>query len=195
MILINRLTTGTLKYILKMAIPIFAIAQLGMMAYGMYTSYQGNKQQQNAANEEAQQQKAAYDYNSRVAEFNAQTSIDQANFDASRLRRRNMKAMGTMNAQAAGLGLLAGGGTYEDVKFDSLVQGELDVMARQYQGQVEANRYKQEAQLQSYYGQTTLTRGANQASALKTQGQSELLGNAANMASFFVKSKLNPGFN
>jgi hypothetical protein len=107
-----------------------------------------------------------------------------------------------MTAQAAGLGLLAGGGTFEDIKFDSLVQGELDVMARQYQGQIEANRYRQEGTLQSYYGQTALTRGANMSSALKTQGQSELLGNAANILSVYRKggtsslssSASNPGF-
>ena len=202
MILINRLITGTLKYILKMAFPILAVAQLGLMAYGMYTSYQGNKKQQDASNDEAQQQKVAYDYNAKVAEYNAQASIDQANFDAIRIRRRNEKAAGSMNAQAAGLGLLAGGGTFQDIKFDSLVQGELDVMARQYQGAIESNRYSQESALQSYYGQTALTRGANQSSALKTQGQADLLGNAINMASVFAKysgpssaSKTsNPGF-
>ena len=166
-----------------------AIAGVGLTAVGMVTQAQ-------AAQQNAKAQKAAYDYNAQVANNNALAAEQQSKADAERIRRRYNQTLGKQRASAAGLGLLAGGGSFEDIQYDSLLQGELDAMNREYQGAVEANKYRNESKLQTFYGQTAISRGNSEATGSLLSGGAQIVGQVGELANRYAPTptKSNPGF-
>lgn len=166
-----------------------SIAGVGLTAIGMVAQAQ-------AAQQNAKAQQQAYEYNAAVARNNAIAAEQQASADAERIRRRYRQTIGKQRAAAAGLGLLAGGGSFEDVQYDSLLQGELDAMNRQYQGEIEANRFRNEAQLQTFYGQTAIQRGRSEATGALLGGASQIVGQVGELANRYAPtpSRSNPGF-
>jgi hypothetical protein len=166
-----------------------AVAGVGFTAIGMVTQAQ-------AAQQNAKAQKQAYDYNAQVANNNAIAAEQQAKADTERIRRRYNQTLGKQRASAAGLGLLAGGGSFEDIQYDSLLQGELDAMNREYQGAVEANKYRNESKLQTFYGQTAISRGNSEATGSLLSGGAQIVGQVGELANRYAPTptKSNPGF-
>lgn len=166
-----------------------SIAGVGLTAIGMVAQAQ-------AAQQNAKAQQQAYEYNAAVARNNATAAEQQARADSDRIRRRYNQVLGKQRASAASLGLLAGGGSFEDIQYDSLLQGELDAMNREYQGEVEANRFRNEAQLQTFYGQTAIARGRSEATGALLGGASQIVGQVGELANRYAPtpSRSNPGF-
>lgn len=166
-----------------------AVAGVGLTAVGMVTQAQ-------AAQQNAKAQQQAYNYNAQVANNNAIAAEQQAKADAEKIRRRYNQTLGKQRASAAGLGLLAGGGSFEDIQYDSLLQGELDAMNREYQGAIEANKYRSEAQLQTFYGQTAIQRGRSEATGSLLSGGAQIVGQVGELANRYAPTptKSNPGF-
>lgn len=99
------------------------------------------------------------DYNKKVANANAQASLDQANYSAQRLRERNQRTLGSQRANAAAHGLALDSGSYNDIMTDSSIQGELDVQAELYKGRIGAARQYNEANLDTMRGNSALASG------------------------------------
>jgi hypothetical protein len=120
---------------------------LALTAVGTGVAVAGQQQQAKA------QEKAA-EYNAAVAENNATAQRQAAEFEASKLKKRQMILLGKQRAAFAKSGIEGG---YGDVLYDSALEGELDRMAIIYSGQVGANNQYASAVLSRAEGRNART--------------------------------------
>lgn len=105
--------------------------------------------QQNAADARAE----AYERNAAVMQSNAQQAMNAATFEANRKRAQSRRLMESQTAS-----FLKSGVSLEGSPTNALTEqageGELDALTSMYTGQVQANQYNNQANLQrSYAGQ------------------------------------------
>jgi hypothetical protein len=104
------------------------------------------KQQGDAAEEAAK-------YNAAVADNEALAAQQAAAFEAKQIRRKNMLRLGMQRASVGKSGVsLDAGSSFDDVMFDSAIQGELEAQSALYTG-----RFKSQSALAS--GQMALFEG------------------------------------
>lgn len=121
-----------------------ALIGIGLGAAGTGISAVGSIQQGKSA-------KAAGEFNARVAENDAMSARQQAEFDVERIRDVNRRISGSQAAAITKSGVKISGSS-SDVMYDSSVQGELDVMSRLFQGRSIAEREYSRAKLSRFQG-------------------------------------------
>lgn len=85
------------------------------------------------------------EYNAQVAENNAQSAKQEAAYEAQMTRDQVRRVVGAQRAAGASSGLNIESGTPVAVLGDTAKQGELDVLARLYQGNAAATGFMNQA--------------------------------------------------
>jgi len=98
------------------------------------------------AKQTARAQEDAANYNAKVAGQQSAIAKDQARYDAEQIRERNRRVISSQRARYAASGITQTGSVL-DVKRDSEIQGELEVMNRIYQGDLQAAGSNSQANL------------------------------------------------
>lgn len=101
------------------------VASVAAGAMSAVQARQASKAQENAAR-----------YNEEVSKNQAGVAAAQSRYDQERIRERNRRILASQRARYAKSGITLTG-TALDVARDSEAQGELDVLARRYRGQVD----------------------------------------------------------
>lgn len=97
-------------------------------------------------------------FNQAVAKNDAIAAQEQSQYEADRIRDRNRRVMASQrSAMLRNGGLLTG--SNDDVMFDTAVQGELDVAAEIYKGNVATGAAKSRAQLYGMQASSAGTAG------------------------------------
>lgn len=123
---------------------------------------------------------AAGDFNSRVANQNAQIARDQATKEANDIAIQNRKAMGAIRAGAGASGLLIEDGSPLEAVIDSAATGELNVRRRLWQGELQGRN----AEIDAY---TAQVKGQNAAFSAYGNAASSLLTAGSRTAGLFAK--------
>lgn len=110
-------------------------------------------------------------FNAKVNENNAQAAANQAQFEAEQVRRRNVAILGRQKALFAKGGVTLSGSA-EDLLYDSVVQGELNVLSTLYAGDVQAGYYRSRAQIGLFEGANARTAGYYGAASAVLSGAS-----------------------
>lgn len=111
------------------------------------------------AMQSAAAQKAAADYNARVMEQQAEAERDRAGAVASDFRRRNSFQVATARAERAASGIQFAG-TPIMVDTDMVQEIELGASRAAHEGEMRANRLKNEAELSRMQGRAAKTAGS-----------------------------------
>jgi hypothetical protein len=99
------------------------------------------KQQGEAADEAAK-------YNAAVAQNDAVAAQNAAAYEARQIRRKNMLRLGMQRSEAAKSGVsLDAGSSFDDVMFDTAIQGELEAQAALYSGALRAQAQRSSASM------------------------------------------------
>lgn len=106
--------------------------------------------------EQAEVAEKAGKFNEAVANNQAKAEQDRAQFEAARLRKRNLVLLGKQRAGFAKSGVNLGGSAL-DVIYDSELEGQLDVLNSLYSGAVGANYQRTRGQLARMEGQNAAT--------------------------------------
>lgn len=122
---------------------------LALSAVGTGVAIKGGIDQAKASEE-------AGEFNAKVAENNAKAEQDRAQFEAQQIRKRNLVMLGKQKSAFAKSGVNLSGSAL-DVMFDSESQGELDVLAAVYGGNLGANYQRSRGQLARTAGQNAAT--------------------------------------
>jgi len=93
----------------------------------------------------AQQAAAASDRNAAMAKSQGVQAMQEAQYAAAQVRRRNLAVLGRQRATAAASGIEINGSA-SDVINDSAIQGEMDVMAQLYTGKSRVRAANAQAQ-------------------------------------------------
>jgi len=139
-----------------------AIASLALTAIGTGMAVYGQMQQAQAA-------KKAGDYNAAVSKNNALAAQQQSAFEMARQREMNLRRMGSQKAGYAKSGITLDE-TASDVMSDTLISGELDVLATKYKGDMGFQRNMDESVLSTYSGNNAMRSGYTQAGATLISG-------------------------
>lgn len=122
-----------------------AVAAAGSIAGGVM-SVISSKQQGEAA-------KQAAEYNAAVAKNDAIAAQNAAAYEARQIRRKNLLRLGAQRADIAKSGVsLDAGSSFDDVMFDSAVQGELEAQAALYTGTLRSRAQGAQAAMSLYEG-------------------------------------------
>lgn len=129
---------------MAVAIPLMMLAGTAISAFGAVS--------------QANAQKAAHQFNAQLAERDATVAVQQADAEATRLRREAERVEGSL---IAGFG--ASGLTVEhsalDVLADSAMQSQLDIETLKYRGNLKAMGYHDTAALERVAGETAVQQG------------------------------------
>ena len=98
------------------------------------------------AKKTARAQQDAAEYNAKVAGQQSALAMEQARYDAERIREKNRRIISSQRARYAASGITQTGSVL-DVKRDSEIQGELEVMNRIYQGKLDSSSANSQANL------------------------------------------------
>lgn len=132
------------------AIPFIVMGLTAVTAgVGAYAAIQQGKAAKKSADYEAEimgAQAKAQDNQAQVVEQNAAIAQDQARFESDRIRSRYRKVISSQKS-AYSKGGVTLTGSADDVMYDSILSGELDALAAEYQGEVEAYNYKADANM------------------------------------------------
>lgn len=101
--------------------------------------------------------KDSANYNAQVAQNNATAAEQQSSSDQDQIRRQNYLALSSQQADYGAAGVDFGAGTPLDVGLDSAVEGNFNLLARKYQGDVQAGNYQDQSQLDIMQGQNQST--------------------------------------
>lgn len=120
-----------------------------------------------AAKQQGEAQEQAAKYNAAVAENDAIAAQNAAAYEARQIRRKNLLRLGAQRADVAKSGVsLDAGSSFDDVMFDSAVQGELEAQAALYTGMVRSQAQGAQAAMSLYEGrQAKRAAGIGMASA------------------------------
>lgn len=147
------------------AIPLVAIGlTLAATGFGVVSSLN-----------QAQAQSNSERYNSEVASNNATASQQQAQYDATQEALKQKRIRGTAAAQAAKNGFQLDG-TYDDVTFDSAIEGEKDLLAIKYRGDIQSNQQVAQSKLASAASSAATSQGLWAAGGTVLSGASRAYG-------------------
>lgn len=107
----------------------------------------------------AQAQKEAADFNEKIATNNAASANIQAAEEARRIRQRNLHLLATQRVAGAKAGIDISSGSFQDVVYDSSIQGEMDALSALYTGKVSAGSDLMRAKLFKMEGDNAVTQG------------------------------------
>lgn len=105
------------------------------------------------------QGKQTADYNAEVAKNNAQAAKQEAAYEAQMTREQVQRVKGAQRAAGASSGLNIDSGTPVAVLGDTAKQGELDVLAQLYRGNVAATGYMNQAKQFKAEGKSAMASG------------------------------------
>lgn len=145
---------------------------------GAYSAIQQGKAQEDAAK-----------YSAAVDRNNAILASQKSQYEADRQRKRNLILRGKQQAAYAKSGVEITGSP-EDVMFDSAIEGNLDILATRYAGEISTRDYEGRARLQDL-------RGSQAASSSYFNAGSSILSGAGQAASAYgnyLSSQKNPRF-
>jgi hypothetical protein len=128
---------------------VLAVAAIAASAAGAGAAAYGQYQQGKA-------QESAAKFNAAVQQNNALASKQQAQYEADRIRKRNLHLRGAQNAAIAKSGIDVSGSA-SDVIYDSAMQGEMDALAALYTGKVRSNAEASGAMLSRLSGENART--------------------------------------
>jgi hypothetical protein len=90
-----------------------------------------------SAKQQGEAAEQAAEYNAAVAQNDAIAAQNAAAYEARQIRRKNLLRLGMQRAGAAKSGVsLDAGSSFDDVMFDTAIQGELEAQAALYTGNV-----------------------------------------------------------
>mgnify|MGYP003342798234 CR=1 FL=1 len=141
------------------AIIVAAVSAASAIASGAMAAVSA-KQQGDAAEEAAK-------YNNAVAQNDAIAAQNAAAFEARQIRRKNLLRMGAQRAAIGQSGVsLDAGSSFDDVMFDSAIQGELEAQAAIYSGAMKSQSALASGQMALWEGkQAQRAAGIGMASA------------------------------
>jgi len=113
--------------------------------------------------------------NAIVANNNAARSREAAAYASDRIEQHNRRVTGAAVASFAKAGITLEG-TAQDVLYDSALQGELDILATKYVGEVEARNFESQADMYTYRGTTGLTIAEHEADMILWSGRTKAKG-------------------
>lgn len=116
------------------------IASATMAAVGSISQANATKQQMNS-------QADAANYNSIVANQNADTALQAASANEEAQRRKSAVALGQQRAGLAESGIGLNSGTATDLTEQSALNAEMDALNIRYAGQTQAQAYKTQSAL------------------------------------------------
>lgn len=125
-----------------------------------------------SAIQQGQAAKAAANYNSAIAEQNAELSRKQAAANAQQQDRENYLRMGAIRAAQGHSGGAGDAGSVLDVIGDVAMQGELQRQNILYQGELQARGYGNTAGLERSQGRNAVTSSYFKAGSALLQGAS-----------------------
>lgn len=160
-----------------LAVAGIAIAAVGA-GVGAYSAIQQGKAQEDAAK-----------YSAAVDRNNATLASQKAQYEADRQRKRNLILKGKQQAAYAKSGVEITGSP-EDVMFDSAIEGNLDILATRYAGDISARDYEGRARLQNLRGSQAATSSYFNAGSSILSGA----GSAASIYGNYLSSQKNPRF-
>jgi len=137
------------------------------------------------ARQSAKAQEQAANYNTQLNKQNAETTAQQASFDADLIREKNKRILGAQRAAYSASGIDPDSATAMDVQDDSATQGELDALVAIYTGRTSSTSYMDRARLSSMEARNAKTAG-------KIGVTTSLLGGASSIGLMYAKS--NPSF-
>jgi len=147
------------------AIPaIVAIVAVAGAGVGAYSAVQQGKAQESAEK-----------YNAAVSRNNAQMASDKASFEANRVRKRNLLLRGRQRAAFAKSGVDLSGSP-EDVLFDSDIEGQLDLLAVKYTGEVTSRAHAGQAELHRSAGRNAISNSYLNAGGAILSGAGQVAG-------------------
>lgn len=132
----------------------------------------------------AQSQKAAAEFNAKVARNNAATAQLEAEAAARQVSLRNRRLAATQTAAMAAAGLDITSDSGESVKYDSALTGELNRLTALYKGTAEATNFEAKARAAQQAGDDAMTAGYFGAGSALLQGAS----------SMYSQTRSNPSF-
>ena len=157
-----------------------ALISVGLSAVGTGVSVY-------ASMEQASAQEAAAKRSASIMRNNALTEMQRAQFEAERIRRRNLLIYGKQRAMMGAAGIEATGSA-EDVIFDSQVQGELDAMAALYSGASSSNALRARATQYDLEASNASTLGTLSAVSHGMSGAGSILTGLGNYAAIREKT-------
>ena len=134
-----------------MAAGVVAGIGLALTAIGTGVAAYSAKAQGDAADDAAK-------YNAKVAENDAITARQQADFERNRLRKQHLRVLGRQRAAFAKSGTDLTGSAV-DVMYDSALEGEMDELLVLYGGSLAAGNRQAAAQLARAEGRNARTSG------------------------------------
>jgi len=123
---------------------------------------------------QAKTQSKIMEYNARVAEQNAIAAKQQAEYEANKLRRQREKMLGRQRALYASSGVQFEGSPLLALA-DTAAEYEMDILATQRTGLVNAQQYQSEAALQRAKAVSTRTTGVLNAGTTILTGAADIL--------------------
>lgn len=106
-----------------------------------------------SAKQQGEAAEDAAEYNAAVAQNEAIAAQNAAAFEARQIRRKNLLRLGAQRADVAKSGVsLDAGSSFDDVMFDSAVQGELEAQAALYTGNLRAQAQGAQSAMALYEG-------------------------------------------
>ncbi len=128
-----------------------------------------------AASSAGESQAAAMNYNAAIARNNAIAAQQAAAANAKQQDRINLAREGKLEAGILHNGVLMEG-TPLMLMEDQAAQGELDKQKIIYNGQVQANNYNNQAQLDEFNATQARSAGSNKSSGIMQSGMFDLAG-------------------
>lgn len=135
----------------------------------------GSISQANATKQQMQSQADASNYNSIVANQNADSALQASSANEEAQRRKSAVAMGQQRAGLAESGIGLDSGTATDLTEQSALNAEMDALNIRYQGQTQAQAYKTQSALDVQAAQQAKANASSaQTSGYLTAGASAL---------------------
>jgi len=158
-----------------LVIAAIAIAAVGA-GVGAYSAVQQGKAADDAAK-----------YSADIERRNATVASQKSQYEAERLRKRNVLLRGKQQAAYAKSGVEITG-TPEDVMYDSEIEGQLDLLATRYAGTIAASDAEARARLDIARGESART------SSYFSAGASILGGASQSIAAYGTYTNRSPQF-
>ena len=113
--------------------------------------------------------------NALVSNNNAARAREMAHYESSRIRERNQRVRGAQIAAVSKAGVEVTGSA-EDIAFDSAIQGELDALAVEYVGDIEAVDHEFRSRMFEFQGTTLLAMGMQKANMIRWSADTQASG-------------------
>lgn len=123
---------------------------------------------------QAKTQSKIMEYNARVAEQNAVAAKQQAEYEADKLKKQRKRMLGRQRALYASSGVQFEGSPLLAMA-DTAAEYEMDILATQRTGLVNARQYQSEAALQKAKAASTRTTGVLKAGTTVLTGATDIL--------------------